>query len=328
MLAVVVTLASFVLFAYATAAAAAVLNVPSIVLWIAYYALSEYADARRLLHMPALRGSSAVRWLAHEFMRSRFSPAGRVQLGALAADQQYVFACEPHGAACLSLVFGFAAHGGGGGSGGLDERLASRILVVAHRVYRLVPIVRTIYSVFGVIDNSRESIEAALNDHYSLALVPSGVAGKYHSLVETPNADDNNDNDSLPRVYVPCCGTPGIFAYAAARGIAVVPVLSPQEPEAFLNLGAASRIAAIVSPFGWWFVRPRTDVEFHVGRPIVTKGARTNALAIARLYYAELEVLGGRSHAVHTFSCHCSAWELALGDRRHCTRWIQSKPYK
>lgn len=280
MIAILVSLAFFAAFAPLARYVAQQTGIGIGWVWLAYYAGSEWLDRSRLTHAPSWRASRLAAYLGRVVMRTRFSSLG--VLDSLGAGP-HMFVCEPHGVACLHLVFGFAAHGGA-----LPEHVASRTLVVAHWLYKLVPILRNIYAVFGVIDNSAYAIECALDEGYSVALIPSALVGKDRSLTWT---DDSKDEDA--RTVVWRRSQLGWAVYAARRRASVVPVLSPREDEAYRR-GMTHFAWPFVLPLGWWFIRPVVDIEFRVGAPIAHG---THATLAARTY-ATLRELGAPTHHV------------------------------
>jgi hypothetical protein len=256
-------------------------------------------------------------------MRTRFSAESVERLRTLGAGP-HVFVCEPHGPACLHLVFGFAAHGGA-----LPPALAERTLVVAHWIYLVVPLLRNVYAAFGVVDSSAGSLHRALADGYSLALSPSGVAGLWLSLrppARVANGgggggvactgDDDCAEQRAPAVDVWRRASLGCFAYAARHAALVVPVLSPDEDHVYARCLTALGVAPLVLTLGPWLVRPRLPVlEWRVGRVCHTRIGRYQRPAddVADSAYAELRELGGATHRVVVRRSLLSAAELARG---------------
>lgn len=268
----------FLLFAWLASRVADALGVSTVYVWIAYYVASELVESRRLTHSPALRSSRLIGYLGRVVMRCGFSHAAAQRLAEVASEnEQVLFPCEPHGIGCSPMVWGFAAHGGA-----LPESLARRTLVVGHVVFKTIPIVRNLYAIFGVIDNCASTIQAALDDGYSLALVPSSILGKAKSL-SIRYVDQPEENARL-RVTIWRRSSIGCFVYAQRRRMSIVPVISPEEDygyRLFFNDGRWFWVLAT----GWWFVRPYYKLEWRVGRTLST--ASSNAASIAASVYSE-----------------------------------------
>lgn len=146
--------------------------------WLAYYAASECVEWYGLLHMPSWRRSRFARYIGRTLYRSRFSTDlehtssySEIKTGPI------MFILEPHGYASLHMVFGFAAHGGA-----LPRDIADRTFVVAHWTCRLLPIIRNIFSAFGVIYSNRSHVERVLKRGYNIAVCASGITGKYMAM--------------------------------------------------------------------------------------------------------------------------------------------------
>lgn len=281
----------FAVFAWLASLVADALGVRPLYVWIGYYALSEMLESRHLTKSHALRASRLVAYVGRVLMRCDYSAEAKQRLEQLAkSGQQVVFACEPHGIACSHMVWGFAAHGGA-----LPDMLASRTLVVAHVVFKCIPIVRNLYAAFGVIDNRASSVQQALQDGYSIALVPSSILGKAKSLsAPAPVADD--DDDALPAVTIWRRASMGCFAYARRRNIAFVPVLSPDEDYAYRRFVTASGSPLWVLALGWWLVRPYCDLEWRVGRTLAP-GAKSVA-SFAQSVYDEFGALASGDYTL------------------------------
>lgn len=312
MIAIIFVLLCFLLFYFIANNIAAFIGVPVWAIWLLYYVISDFFESRRLTHLPWLRKSAAAKWLGSVFMRSRFSPESAIALGQLTYDQ-YIFVGAPHGVIVSFLVFGFALHGGS-----LPKNIADRTFVVAHRSFLAIPILRNLYAMCGVIDNRRTTVETALQQGLSLAAAASAVVGKWHSMMEPSfNCASSDVNNTVREPRRP---TIGIFVLAARYGITVVPLLSPNEDDVYRKYNRSMCIPPLVVTLGWWFVRPHFDIEWRVGREIVTKHTRTDGAAVARLFYKELQVLGGHTHHVVVYDCHCTAFALMIGRTAYCGR--------
>lgn len=289
MLALTVIFVSFYLLHYVCRTLSAAFDVSYWWFFFGYYVVSEYVEFHHLTRMNSWRSSRIIQFIGRTLMRTRFTAESHQRLLAL-GSQQCIFMCEPHGVACLMLVFGFAAHGDA-----LPASIADKTLVVAHWCFRLIPFVRNLYGIFGVIDNSSSSITRALDTGHSLALVPSALVGKWYSLLT--NQRDQTIIDGKESVFIYQRWSIGCFVYAARRTIPIVPVLSPNENFAFRLFFTEYGFAPLVLPIGWWFIRPYFDIEWYVGAPQIDTGYHT----LARKYYAELKELAKPDYAVKIF---------------------------
>lgn len=95
----------------------------------------------------------------------------------LLSDGPVLFVCQPHGVLALSAALTFLS--------GAADRPRSRVLVAVHSLYWRIPLpyghsisfpgVRNLMLALGCIDRSRESIEYALGQGFSVAVLPGGV---------------------------------------------------------------------------------------------------------------------------------------------------------
>lgn len=300
----------FALFGWLAGALAAALGVRAVWIWLAYYALSELVERRGWTHRPDWRASRFAAWVGRTLMRTRFTDESAAALRALGAGP-HVFVCEPHGPACLHLVFGFAAHGGA-----LPPVLAERTRVVAHWVYRGVPLLRNLYAAFGVIDSSAGSVRRALAAGDSVALSPSGIAGLWLSLCPRPLLDADEADQWRDAVHVWRRDSLGCFEYASRRGATVVPVLSPDEDATYRRYLTHWNLPPLVLTLGRWLVCQHLPVlEWRVGRTVPTRRGHVavGANETADRAYWELAQLGGATHRVWVRHCWQSAAELARG---------------
>lgn len=272
-----VSLPFFIAFHVIASTIAQLLSLSPLYVWIAYYAASEFVERRRWSHSPRLRACAAVAYVGRVLIGASFSRDSVERLRALDPRRQRLFVNEPHGVAVTHLAFGFAAHGGA-----LPDALAERTLVVAHVVFKYIPIVRNLYAAFGVIDNSSATINRALNDGYSLALVPSGLSGKWTSLM-APSPVDESDEHCVT-VLVRRRDSIGCFVYAARRALSIVPVLSPEEDHVYRRFLREFRHPYTVLALGRWFILPYAPIEWRVGAEIAPSD-RAHTLA-TRTYNA------------------------------------------
>jgi len=231
----------------------------------------------------ALRRSALACFVGERLFGVVFTETARHRLEQLQPHERpYVLACEPHGAYVLHMVFGFAAYGNR-----LPTALANRLHVVAHWSYLLMPFLGVLYELFGVMPSARFCVEAVLARGDSIAICPSGVAGKWHSTAPARADDPENGVVVLKRNYERL----GFLVLAARHGAHVVPVLSIDEHRAYATRAAHFTI-------GRWLVLPRVErVELRVGTPINAAAYdhtnRDSMRALADAYYAAVCELGG-----------------------------------
>jgi len=271
-----VLVALYLLFSWFHALASTLawaLGVSELYIWAAYFAASYACESRLHTHRPDWRGGWLAAFVGRVLQRTAFANPGRLET---LDRRQYIFACYPHGIAPLHLIFGFAAHGG---QPGLPPELAARTLVVAHWIFKGVPLLRNLYAAFGVIGSDRASVKWALDAGYSLAIAPGGLAAKSDSLLE------RRDDD---RVYVHTSRNRlGIYEYANRYGCPIVPIFSPHEDDTYLRLFTRLRCAPLVLVLGRWLVFQRRDeLRWTVGRPVSPRETRE---ATARAVCRELE---------------------------------------
>jgi len=169
-----------------------------------------------------------------------------------------IFVVEPHGMLCcgLSLLAGPGTK--------LPPELTRRIHVVAHWSAFLFPIVGALYNIANMIPNCATSVLRCLRKGDSVAVSPSGIAGKNHAVrcADVPGGLTT----ILRRSRVP-----GAVRLAADVGAEIVPVLVP---DANCTLAKPFDVPRWVP---WWLVptwgrygfMPVVD-EVHVifGKPI------------------------------------------------------------
>lgn len=299
----------YALFFYLARCLANALNIGSVYVWIAYFAISELVETNGWTRCPSLRSSAFVRFIGREFMRCRFTADSLATMAAFSTSAQYMFVCEPHGIACLLLVFGFAAHG----DDGLPSSIANRTLVIAHHSYRYIPILRNIYAVFGVIDERPATLKRVLAAGYSVALIPSALSGKWHSMLpRSSEANADRDIGLYPVEIIRRRGV-GCFEYARRFGLTIVPVLTPDEDYIYLRYPLAGDFVPLMITAGSWLIRPLISrVEWRIGTPIHTADSRhTRAHDLAAMVYRELQRLGGVTHQVWVRTCNDDIADLA-----------------
>jgi hypothetical protein len=252
------------------------------------------AAAFALLSRPGvkkyIRGSTFSQYVGEHLYGVRFDDASKWRLKALAQKGHYVFCCEPHGAACLHMVYGFAAHGER-----LPEALAERVHVMAHWCYLALPFVNVIYEAYGVVPNTQGVVQRLLARGDSIAVCPSGVPGKCCSVINPPK---NVKTITVLRRREKL----GFLSMAARNGADLVPVLSVNENNAFNHTDVTSGWFV----YGRWLLFPVVDsLELRVGAPIPTLSYKhddpASMEALADRYYSAVVALGGTDYTVELF---------------------------
>lgn len=259
--------------------------------WLLYYLFGELLHRLDWLHSVRTRQGPLARRAA-KFCDVEFSPLSVQRLQALDANKKYVFALEPHAQWCLHMVF-MAACGSV-----LPDALAPKIRVVAHWMSRTLPLIRDVLSLYGVIDNRATSINTALAANNSIAIVPSGLTGKEHAMLDPPP----HPNDRPLRVPVYRRKQIGFLYLAVKHKAAIVPVLSPDELSAFDLYWRHWRIWLFTLARGKYFIAPLRPVRIHVGEPIDTSAYNIadaqSMTTLANLYYNQLAALAPPEYRV------------------------------
>lgn len=225
-----------------------------------------------------LRRHFAPRWLRAAFGGLHRDSALR-RLARRAGRRQYVFAFAPHGPAADGLVSAMACHGAR--RAGRLQRMLDNTCVVAHSVYLALPLVRDIYTAFGVVPHRRSDVESALARGAHIALCPGGVAAMMRCIA-TPCAD-------VDTVVVYRRRRAGFCALAARRGAHVVPVLVLGTARSWRCLGAS-----FLPPLLAVHVKTREPVRCVFGAPIAAAAYASDVDALADKYYAALRRLGAK----------------------------------
>jgi hypothetical protein len=315
MIALLTCTALFLVFGWLASAVADALSISALWIWLVYYMLSEVIESRRLTHMPSWRSSRFISFIGRTLLRTRFDERSRTYLQSLPLDRQYMFVCEPHGIACYHLVAGFAGHGGDG----LRPEIAARTLVVAHQSFLFVPLLRNLYAVFGVIDERPATINSALDAGFSLALIPSALVGKWHSMLGSSLEQQPSDYGRHPTT-VYRRESFGCFKYAHRRRMSVVPVLSPDEDYALTRYFTAYGFAPLVVTIGSLLVRPVIPlVEWRVGPRLASTDPGMTPQKLASLTYHELQQLGAATHSVAVERCGDSILNAMYTNKMHRT---------
>jgi hypothetical protein len=258
-----------------------------LVIWVAYYALSEILESRDMMHAPSWRASRFARFV-RRFTRVQFHQSQVQRIAELlGSDECTIWMIGPHGMGCFGMIFGFAAPGSDERESGITEKNLARLRVVAHPIYKFIPILRNIYAAFGVI-GGKSAVKAALERKDSLVVTPCGFMGKYFSLLHGPSglSPDFWYSWQNPRTRqvetVMARGQPdifddctlvlktenlAIFAMAKRYNARLVNVLSPEEDHTYLRTHLSSKFAAYTVTLGPWLFGQKLPVlEFYVGR--------------------------------------------------------------
>lgn len=206
---------------------------------------------------------------------------------------QVIYACEPHGAMCLHLTCVFAGYGNN-----LPRDIGDNVRVVAHWVILWIPFVNLLLAVYGVIGSNRGSVEAALDEGHSIAMIPSAISGKEHALLDR-YAEPERQTHHL-RVYRQK-NKFGFLALAIRRGLPVVPVLSPNEASnAYVLWNQQWRAWPLVILIGRNIIAPLLPIPVLIGQPIETTRFRqvdnaTNVSALAVEFYTAMSSLANQA---------------------------------
>jgi len=201
-----------------------------------------------------------------------------------------IYACEPHGLCCSHLSL-FANPGSE-----LNDDQCMPVHVVADWRAFLVPLVREVYALVGIITNLRFQMAAALSRGDSLALSPSGVAGK--ELAVHCSDVRGGAISVLRRRRVP-----GFVRMAAQYNCDIVPVLSRDENVAYgkpaSDAGQPPKWWATTSVSGRWIFFPeQAEMLVDCGEPIDCSGVdHLDDFALQGLadkYYEQLRKLAPR----------------------------------
>lgn len=188
--------------------------------------------------------------------------------------RQTLYAVEPHGEACLGFATTFAPSADG------------RVRLLAWSIFRYVPFLRDLYLLGGVVPSAPASAERWLAAGADLAVIPSGVRGLYHAVVDAPPPPrrDPKERKKL-RVYKVNLG---FCALAIKRRLLLVPVLSCNEQLAFVKWRLIDALPFLSTLIVGVTLHPQVTV---LGEPIDARDYDT-VEALADEYYGRLAALG------------------------------------
>lgn len=184
--------------------------------------------------------------------------------------RQTIYAVAPHGLACLGFATAFVPSRDG------------RVRLLASPLFLMVPILRDLYMLGGVVSSNVKAVTACMERGESVAVIPCGMRGLHAAVVEEHCADT--------RVIDVLRINHGFARFAIAYGTLLVPVLSLGEQEAFAKTSLTR-----YSPFWSTLAVPtlRRVRTLH-GAPIDAT-AFTDTRQLADAYYAALRELGKRA---------------------------------
>jgi hypothetical protein len=208
-----------------------------------------------------------------------------------------IFAVEPHGYQCLAAALLFTGYGTESAFlTQLGVEFMQNTRIVGHWIVNFFPFLNWLYAVFGVITSNRNAVERALVNGRHLVLIPSGLAGKQHS-VEHRSAMPFEEVDILTRPDQRF----GFLSLAARHSALVVPVLVPDEQDAYQALWSSAVPWFLRPTLGKWLLFPlvsskHKSMRVLVGEPInggeYDGRSRKSIAEFAKRYYGALQRLG------------------------------------
>jgi len=262
----------------------------------------------------SFRAGSLVRFIGRSLERVNFDERSRAILAALDPTQQYMFCYEPHGSQALALCFTAAAHGGNS----MPLALAQNCVVVGHWILALIPIVAQLFALYGVVFSlPKWQIYRALEDGRNVALCPSGLQGKYASLVR-PRDENHAKLGNKDVVHVVRRqstaganssrsgmneGGLGFIALAIRHHMLLVPILSTEEDVAFDCVMQHSYLPQLAWPVGRSLLFPVVEsMNVRVGTPISTDNLDSanphHITQLSDVFYKAVKELGQPDTAV------------------------------
>jgi hypothetical protein len=242
----------------------------------AFFAAASYAVASLSLERSGyqwhwLRRSAFTRWL-----RSWFAEGGPILLD-VPHQRQTIYAVEPHGEACLGFATTFVP----------ANFANSNIRLLAWSGFRFIPFLRDIYFLSGIVPATQASAERWMRAGADLALIPSGMMGLYHAVVER---GPNYDKSSGRRVITVYRVKLGFCALAIKHRALLMPVLSCCEDLAFRKLRLLESfpfLSTVCLPTG-------VRAEVMAGAALDAANYR-DVETLARDYYARLAELANEA---------------------------------
>lgn len=255
-------------------------------LFLLYMSAVEWLHRNGRLFVPAAR-SAWLAWFVHRYAPVLYPRSARERLKQLAhTKRQLMFCLAPHGPLCLGMAIGFAGH-----CGQMPAEISDRLLIVGHWSIRLIPFVRELAAVFGIISSLRAPVDEALAAGRHLALIPCGMDSKMQSLIDAPVAPNiivvHRQRNRL-----------GFLALAARHNTLVVPVLAPDENNLYSLHGTSLGLWWLTLPLGRSLLLPRRPLTLRFGLPIDPAALGGSVERLETAYYSALSQLAAPTHLV------------------------------
>lgn len=149
---------------------------------VLYFVTSELLIQMDLLNSISWRNSQLVRFLNKIYANAEFdqkscAPVFETLNNINNKNRLIIFAVDPHGVATLGMSLLFA---GNGSNKFRNIECLKNGRVVAHWAHKLIPFVREIFAIFGVIGSLPFTVKRFLKTHpnKTIVLCPSGIQGK------------------------------------------------------------------------------------------------------------------------------------------------------
>lgn len=135
---------------------------------------------------------------------------------AVGVERQFMFACEPHGAACVGFASRFAA----------GDVLGGRVRIIAHWTHEYAPWFNQLYAWFGVVNNFTSTFDNVVGERDEhVAVIPSGITGLRNALLDESYGVDRD----TVRVYRRAPDDLGFLVMARRHHMLLVPTLASNE---------------------------------------------------------------------------------------------------
>lgn len=255
-------------------------------LFAVYMSTVEWLQRNDRLFVRAARTGWLARLVQH-YAPVRFSRASRARLQSLASlKRQLMFCLAPHGPLCLGMAIGFAGH-----CGQLPRTISDRLRIIGHWSIRLIPFVRELAAVFGIVSSLRAPVDETLAAGHHVALIPCGMGSKVQALVDAPT-DANVVVVHRQRTRL------GFLALAVRHKLLVVPVLAPDENHLYARIGASCGLWWLTLLVGRYMLLPRRPLELRVGTPLDPAHYGGDVARLETAYYAALASLATPTHRI------------------------------
>jgi hypothetical protein len=260
--------------------------VAQLVLFAVYMSAIEWLHRSDRLFVRAARAGWLAR-LVQRYAPVRFSRKSLEQLRKLAPlKRQLMFCLAPHGPLCLGMAIGFAGH-----CGQIPQAISDRLRIIGHWSIRLIPFVRELAAVFGIVSSLRAPVDETLAAGHHVALIPCGMSSKVQALVDAPT-------DSSVVVVHRQRTKLGFLALAVRHKLLVVPVLAPDENHLYARIGASCGLWWLTLLVGRYLLLPRCALELRVGAPLDPARYDGDVARLEAAYYAALTALAAPTHQI------------------------------